>query len=59
MKAAPPIFPFPDHKPVEMRGYSGGVRMTVMKGWWPSKMFNRDMAGRIIRKGLSFGWKDG
>ena len=47
MKAAPPIFPFPDHKPLKTTGrkpFAG--HMTVMKGWWPSTMAGFDMMGR-------------
>jgi len=52
-RAAPPIFPFPDHRHVDLRHLRSVGGPQVMSGWWPRKakawdVVEYDMAGRKL-----------
>jgi hypothetical protein len=51
-RAAPPIFPFPGHRnfadAIARRHQIKPGDQIVMKGWWPSTISGRDMAGRKL-----------
>jgi hypothetical protein len=54
MKAAPPCFPFPEHRHVDLRNLRSKGSATVVKGWWPraAKPWDGaryDMAGRVVK----------